>query len=328
MIPAILDGLAAGDPVELKLDVKGAGGEDEFRTRFDPVAFTGGALPEAKRPLFLAIVASHVLAAVLARKSDVPVDGFVVEGPTAGGHNAPPRGKSSLSEDGEPVYGDRDVADLDAIRDLGLPFWLAGSWGRPERVQEALALGASGVQVGTVFAFCEESGFDPELKRQVLELSRQGRAKVFTDPVASPTGFPFKVVRLEGTASDDDLYEARTRICNLGYLRTAYKREDGKLGWRCPGEPVDDYVRKGGSAEDVEGRKCLCNALLANIGLNQLRRSGEREPALVTAGDDVADVAQLLGPGNATYRAVDVIDYLLPGGGPVRQPTTSETREG
>ena len=40
------------------------------------------------------------------------VDGFIVEGPTAGGHNAPPRGKPALSEQGEPVYGERDVVDL------------------------------------------------------------------------------------------------------------------------------------------------------------------------------------------------------------------------
>ena len=44
-----------------------------------------------------------VLAQALARKASGRVDGFVVEGPTAGGHNAPPRGPLQLSPAGEPV---------------------------------------------------------------------------------------------------------------------------------------------------------------------------------------------------------------------------------
>ena len=48
--------------------------------------------------------------------------------------------------------------------------------------------------------------------------------------MASPTGFPFKVVELEGTASDEDVYLDRERVCNLGQLRTAYKRDElGKV---------------------------------------------------------------------------------------------------
>ena len=47
------------------------------------------------------------------------------------------------------------------------------------------------------------------------------------------------------------------------------------------------YVAKGGKIEDTVGRKCLCNALLANIGHAQLRKDGTVEPALVTVGDDL-----------------------------------------
>ena len=46
-----------------------------------------------------------------------------------------------LTDGGEPIYGDRDVPDLAAIRSLGLPFWLAGSRAEPERLTEALAAG-------------------------------------------------------------------------------------------------------------------------------------------------------------------------------------------
>ena len=263
--------------------------------------------------MFLAIVSSHVLATMLAQRVEPPVDGFVIEGPTAGGHNAPPRGKLGLNAAGEPIYGDRDDPDLDAIRGLGLPFWLAGSYAEPERVQAALAEGAEGVQVGTVFAYCEESGLDPEIKRRVLKMSRNNEVSIVTDPVASPTGVPFKVVQIAGTLSDDERYESRDRTCDLGYLRTAH-RDDGKIGWRCPAEPIDDYVRKGGDLDETVGRRCLCNALMADIGLAQVRADSEIEPPLVTSGDDVSDVARLVTDGQDGYRAADVIRYLLPSG--------------
>ena len=314
-IPVVLNRLAEGLPVELRLDVKEATKEDEFRARFDPAAAMGGRVAELKRPMFLAIVSSHVLAVMLAGKIDVPVDGFIIEAPTAGGHNAPPRGKLELNQAGEPIYGDRDVPDLAVIADLGLPFWLAGGYSDPDRVRQALALGASGVQVGTAFAYCEESGFDSDIKHRVLDLSRQARATVFTDPLASPSGFPFKVVELDGTLSDADVYEGRTReSCELGYLRTAYRTNDGAIGWRCPAEPADDYVRKGGVVDDTVGKKCLCNALVANVGLGQIQRHGTPEPTLITSGDEVADVAQFLAPGADSYSAVDVVRHLLPDG--------------
>jgi len=194
-----------------------------------------------------------------------------------------------------------------------LPFWLVGGYSDPDRVREALALGAAGVQVGTPFAYCEESGLDAEVRRQVLDLSRQGMAKVFTDPLASPSGFPFKIVELEGTLSDDDVYEGRNReSCELGFLRSAYRADDGHLAWRCPAEPVDVYIGKGGSTNDTVGRKCLCNSLMANVGLGQVQRDGAPEPMLITSGDTVADIAQFLPPGADSYTAADVIRYLLP----------------
>jgi nitronate monooxygenase len=311
-IPGILDGLAAGNVVNLRVDVKGSRGDEGPAFRFDPSEFVTGDPQPVRRPRFLAIVSSHVLATMLARKVVPPVDGFIVEGPTAGGHNAPPRGKLALDDRGEPIYGDKDAADLEAMRALELPFWLAGSYADPERVATALAQGAAGVQVGTAFAYCEESGLDPHVKAQVLALSRNDAVRVRTDPVASPTGFPFKVVQLAGTLSDD-LTGARQRVCDLGYLRSAYFDAEGRLGWRCPSEPVADYVRKGGAAEDTVGRMCLCNALMAAIGLGQVQRDGEMERPLVTSGDDVAAVARFLPEGQDGYTAANVIEHLLSG---------------
>ena len=307
-IPGVLDRLARGEPAELRIDVAGALPGEDFTSRIDPRRF----LPEPPalaRPRFLAIVSSATLAMTLARKSNGRVDGFVVEGELAGGHNAPPRGPLQLDASGQPVYGPRDVPDLQKIRELGLPFWLAGSYARPDRLGEALRLGAAGVQVGTAFAFCSESGIEPALKREVIRASRGGCAGVFTDPNASPTGFPFKVVDLPGSASDSGVCAARRRICDLGYLRQLYRKADGSVGYRCPGEPVEAYVRKGGNEADTAGRKCLCNGLAATVGLGQ-RRGGAPEPALVTAGDELAHLSRLIAPDEEHYTAADVIRYL------------------
>ena len=311
-IPGALDHFAQGDPAELKIDVQGALPGEEFCSTFDPRSFFGGDQPlTLRRPLFLGIVGSATLAMTLARKSNGRVDGFVVEGDTAGGHNAPPRGPLQLSADGEPVYGPRDLPDLDKIRELNLPFWLAGSYGAPGRLADARALGAAGIQVGTAFAFCEESGLRPDLKEAMIQLSLAGKARVFTDPVASPTGFPFKVAELEGTLSEAKEYSERERICDLGYLRHLYRRPDGTVGYRCPSEPVEDYLLKGGTVEATVGRKCICNGLPASVGLAQLRPNAKAELAILTAGNQVARIADFLPHGRTTYTAADVLRRLL-----------------
>jgi nitronate monooxygenase len=315
-IPGILDELAQRLPVKLKIDV--AGTKEEHVSRFDPVAFCGGLdfIPKLNRPKFLAIISSATLALTLAKKSSGEVNGFIVEGATAGGHNAPPRGQMQLNEQGEPIYGERDLPDLTKIAEIGLPFWLAGSYGLPGKLSEARALGATGVQVGTAFAFCNESGLDPKLKQTVLEKSRLGALTVRTDPVASPTGFPFKVLQVGDTIADDATYEKRSRICDLGYLRHAYQKDDGSIGYRCPSEPIDHYLKKGGAIEETVGRKCVCNGLMSSAGFAQrLKGAAPGEDAyeapLLTAGDEAANVAQFLKPGETGYSAADVIAAIL-----------------
>ena len=312
-IPAVLDAYAAGRPGEYRLSVTGAVagcGEDSMMC-FDPAGYAEGPLPILHRPKFLGIVSSNTLAATLLRRASGRVDGLIIESPTAGGHNAPPRGKLQLTPGGEPLYSHRDNVDLAQLRELGVPFWMAGGYGSPEKLREALAHGAAGVQVGTAFAFSEESGLRPDLKRELLSKAVAGTAEVFTDPLASPTGFPFKVAQLESTCSELTVYHARKRICDLGFLREAYAKPDGAIGYRCSAEPEACYTAKGGKPEDTPGRKCLCNALLANIGHAQIRKDGTTEPALVTVGNDLKIAARFLGPDGIGYRAADVVESLL-----------------
>ena len=263
--------------------------------------------------MFLAIISSSTLAQALLRRSKGEVDGFVVERDSAGGHNAPPRGARVLTAAGEPLYGPRDIPDLEAIRALDRPFWLAGAYGTPEGLAEALRLGAAGIQVGTAFAFCDESGFTAEIKRDVIARARRGEVQVFTDPDASPTGFPFKVVQLPGSLSEAEVVADRPRICDLGYLRHPYRREDGSVGYRCPSEPVEDYLRKGGSLEDTVRRVCVCNGLPGVVGLAQQRAGRGQEPALLTAGNALTDVASWCPGSRDGYTAADVVARLLAG---------------
>ena len=303
--PPMMDGLAAHEPVSVPLHVIDGSG---LTLDFDPRSVVPEPAAPLTRPVFLAIIASTALAISLARKTP-GVNGFVIEGPTAGGHNAPPRGVVELV-DGEPLYGPRDEVDLEKVGELGLPFWLAGGQATPELLRRAQASGATGIQVGTVFAFCQESGMDPTIRAQVLAGVEAREISVFTDPLASPTGFPFKVVSLEGTLSTEEVSEARERRCDLGYLRDPYVTADGTLGYRCPAEPIEDYLRKGGDLADTVGRKCICNGLTATIGLGQ-RRQGIAEPPIVTAGNDVEELGRLLGPDRHAYSAADVVAYLL-----------------
>jgi len=310
-IPGVIDNLAAGRPAEYKLSVAGAGADLDTLMRFDPLEYVEGPLPVLERPKFLAIVSSNALAITMLRRASGRVDGLVIESPTAGGHNAPPRGKLQLDGSGQPVYGERDKVNLAELRNLGVPFWMAGGYGSATKLRQALDEGAAGVQVGTAFAFSEESGLRPDLKKRLVAQAAQGIGQVFTDPLASPTGFPFKVAQLAGTYSDLGVASARTRVCDLGYLREAYATQDGKLGYRCSAEPEAAYVAKGGKLEDTIGRKCLCNALMANIGHPQTRKDRVAEPPLVTVGDDLNTVAAFLKDGKESYTAADVISSLL-----------------
>lgn len=314
--------LAAGESARLRLDVDTAQAPDDvdgpFYYELDPADILSNP-PQLDAPEFYPIVSSDLLARILDKKiPDGLIHGWIIEGPIAGGHNAPPRNKNT-DEDGHPVYDERDIANLDQVAALGYPFYLAGGWGTPEKLQEALDRGAAGVQVGSLFSLTEESGYPTDYTRRLIRALHSGKAAIRTDGRTSPTGFPFKVVELDGTLAVPEIYEERTRICDLGYLRTPYVDAKGRLQGRCPGEPVDDYVRKGGDAADTEGRSCLCNALTANIGQAQIQKKSGKELSLFTGGDALVDLP-LGSVDEPHYTAKDVIDYLYAG---VAQPAAA-----
>lgn len=306
-VPEVLDKLSEYAEASYRIDVSGS---DRYVMSFDPKAV----IPERnrsrlKRPQFLAIVSHHALAQVLAHKATGEVNGFVVEGPSAGGHNAPARDKA-LSESGEPIYGERDRPDLAKIRELGKPFWMAGGYASPERLDEAKRYGAAGVQVGSAFALCDESGLRDDIKQELRRQRLSGELRVLASPVVSPSGFPFQVVQVEGSLSDRAVYERRKRDCSVGYLVEAYRNKRGGIGFRCPAEPVAAYVRKGGNPVATEGRVCICNGLAAAAKDGQ-RCDKPGEPFIATLGQEGAFIHELMSSPDGSYSAADVISFIF-----------------
>ncbi len=306
-VPHLLNEISQGNKVAMKVDV--ADTKDKHYLHFDPRTLGLDNFP-IKRPLFLAIVTSHALVAYLNKDEETKPDGYVIEYHVAGGHNAPPRAKNHVNDEGEAVYNELDIPNLEKIHASGSPFWLAGGYATPEKVKEAISYGAQGVQVGSLFALANESGFTNENRSSILVSLADPTMRVMTDASASPTGFPFKVIQNNQTLSNDNLYKERTRICDLGYLRTMFQREKGGIGYRCPAEPLDNYEFKNGEVDQAQGSKCLCNALMADIGLGQVRPDGRTEISLLTFGSDLDGPRALRQLHPDGWNAVQALNFL------------------
>ena len=166
------------------------------------------------------------------------------------------------------------------------------------------------MQKGSAFALCDESGLRDDVKCELRHRVAAGTLEVKTSATASPSGFPFQVVQLRGTLSDPCVYESRTRICNIGHLAEAYRKEGGGIGFRCPGEPVEAFVRKGGDISETVGKICLCNGLGAAAGYGHMGANGP-EPIIVTLGKDVEFYGQMAVRPDGGYSAEDVVRYML-----------------
>jgi nitronate monooxygenase len=315
-VPGILDDLAERKPGTYRINIDGR--KEQEILKFDPEIHFGQKLPLLKRPGFFPIISSNLLADLFMQKSSGSFDGFIVELPTAGGHNGPPRGKFATNERGEPIYGPKDEVFFEKIVKLNKPFWIGGSYASPELLKNAQDLGAVGIQAGTIFALSEESGMDANYRQTLRELGFNGQLDVITDLRVSPTGFPFKVVSLAGTVMDPQTYRDRERLCNHGFLVTPYMRPDNLIGYRCPAEKIDSYIRKGGNFADTIDRRCLCNGLMATTSIG----NGD-EPPIITLGDDVSFLKILMKDETSSYTVADAMNYLL--SEPVESVDVSET---
>jgi NAD(P)H-dependent flavin oxidoreductase YrpB (nitropropane dioxygenase family) len=322
-LPAICSSLANHEAVNIDLSVLYREPGEVFYVPFDPRLVADGRLAQKslRRPAFLAIASLENLAKALAQSQSEAPDGFIIEHHTAGGHNAGPQGPLLVDRQGQPIYSQLDEPDLHAIRQIGLPFWLAGGYGSREKLQQALSAGAAGVQVGSVFALTEESGMKSAYRNAILNKIKNGAddAALVQTTLFSPTGFPFKVVQLDDTLANEAVYAARPRVCDIGLLQQRGLNKpaaDGtrRLFQRCPAAPVEGFVNKRGLPHNTQGRRCLCNGLLSCVGLGQVdKHSGEllAEPAIVTLGNHLDGVRRLSRQGQTPYWVRDVVNDIL-----------------
>jgi nitronate monooxygenase len=168
------------------------------------------------------------------KKGRLP-DAIVIEHPRyAGGH----LGAAKLDEVGDARFDFTRVvpATLRLFEEMGIapiPLILAGGINTPQKVRDALALGAAGVQVGTPFAVTEESDAHRNFK-DVLAGARAEDIVTFM----SVAGLPARAVRtpwlaryLEKEAVLQRQAKPRPKGCTLGWDCLAQcGLRDGKPG--------------------------------------------------------------------------------------------------
>ena len=127
-----------------------------------PVVFTSAGSPKKYTPMLheAGIKVAHVVSSsVFARKcEDAGVDAIVAEGFEAGGHN-----------------GREETTTMTLIPQVRqattLPLIAAGGIASGRAMLAAMALGAEGIQAGTLFALTEESSASPAFKQRCTQMA-------------------------------------------------------------------------------------------------------------------------------------------------------------
>lgn len=176
------------------------------------IVFTSAGSPKKFTPMLheAGVTVAHVVSGSLfARKcEDAGVDAVVAEGFEAGGHN-----------------GREETATMALIpqvrRATRLPLIAAGGIGSGEAMLAAQALGAEGVQIGTLFALSAESSASEAFKQRCTELN-EGDTMLCLKKLA-----PTRLVR---NALYNKVAEAEARGADAGELRAILGRAASKRG--------------------------------------------------------------------------------------------------
>ena len=176
------------------------------------IVFTSAGSPKKFTPMLheAGVTVAHVVSSSkFARKcEEAGVDAIVAEGFEAGGHN-----------------GRQETTTLTLIpqerRATGLPVVAAGGIGSGEAMLAAMALGAEGVQIGTLFALSAESSASEAFKQRCLALDEGGTMLCLKK--LSPT-------RLVRNGLFDKVAEAEARGANSEELRDILGKAASKRG--------------------------------------------------------------------------------------------------
>lgn len=177
-----------------------------------PIVFTSAGSPKRYTGLFHqhGIKVAHVVSSSLfAQKCEAAgVDAVVAEGFEAGGHN----GREETTT----------MALLPQVRRATtLPLMAAGGIASGQAIMAAQALGADGVQIGTLFALSRESSAAEAFKRRCIE-SREGDTMLCLKALA-PT-------RMIKNALYQSISEAESRGADAGELRQLLGHAAAKRG--------------------------------------------------------------------------------------------------
>lgn len=176
------------------------------------IVFTSAGSPKKWTPFLKehGITVVHVVSSSLfaVKCEEAGVDAIVAEGFEAGGHN-----------------GREETTTLTLIpqvrRATGLPVVAAGGIGSGEAMLAAMALGAEGVQIGTLFALSTESSASEAFKQRCLTLDEGGTMLCLKK--LSPT-------RLVRNGLFDKVAEAEARGANSEELRDILGKAASKRG--------------------------------------------------------------------------------------------------
>ncbi|MEI6498856.1 MAG: nitronate monooxygenase [bacterium] len=199
-----------------------------------------GAFKGHERVAFFAVVSSLRAAKTIYKLWSAqghPPDGFIVEGPLAGGHLG-----FSMEEIFNPAYSLENIAPpiIQFGMEAGIPVFVAGGVWNKFDIDLWLSKGAAGVQIGTRFLATEESSASDTTKQACVRATAEDII-IATNP-GSPAGMAFRILK------NSPLYLHACKrqldvICELGYML----RSDGT----CIAQTDPDYF-------------CICEGLLSS----------------------------------------------------------------
>ena len=229
-----------------------------------------------------------------ARKGRLP-DAIVVEHPRhAGGH----LGAAKIADLGDPRFDFENVLPdalaffrAEGIADGAIPLIPAGGINTHERVRELIALGASGVQLGTAFAVTEEGDADPAFKRVLA-----GAAPEDIVEFMSVAGLPARAVRTPWLAKYLEYLPKLTAV--------AHRKPRCTLKFDCL---VQCGLRDGNAGA---GQFCIDQKLAEGLAGDVGKGLFFRGAAALPFGDEIRPVR-------------DLVAYLLTGQRPAALSTSS-----
>lgn len=172
-------------------------------------------------PIVSSVRACRLILTSWLKKYNVLPDGIVVEGPKAGGHLGFKIEdlKNNTAQTLEQALNDvlSFIHELEIKKNVKIPVIAAGGINSHEDIKKMINIGASGVQIGTIFVATKECDASNEFKNTYIK-AKQEDIRI----ILSPTGFPARAINnnfLKKAYDSDGIsikhcYGCMPQICN------------------------------------------------------------------------------------------------------------------